>query len=142
MSLDESVLVLLQVILSRFKSSNMNGLSSILLSYLLPIVTFKPKAATKLCKAVLNLSKMNPSIDTLYLVLLLARTQQVNMAMVMEMVLIHEPVINTIDHRNNRDVEEEAQDYVDSLLYSMSLVLEHLQSPKGEVKLSSTQEEL
>ena len=140
MSLDESVLVLLQVILSRFKSSNMNGLSSILLSYLLPIVTFKPKAATKLCKAVLNLSKMNPSIDTLYLVLLLARTQQVNMAMVM--VLIHEPVINTIDHRNNRDVEEEAQDYVDSLLYSMSLVLEHLQSPKGEVKLSSTQKEL
>ena len=132
MSLDESVLVLLQVILSRFKSSNMNGLSSILLSYLLPIVTFKPKAATKLCKAVLSLSKMNPSIDTLYLVLLLARTQQVNMAMVM--VLIHEPVINTIDHRNNRDVEEEAQDYVDSLLYSMSLVLEHLQSPKGEVK--------
>ena len=101
MSLDESVLVLLQVILSRFKSSNMNGLSSILLSYLLPIVTFKPKAATKLCKAVLSLSKMNPSIDTLYLVLLLARTQQLNIAMVM--VLIHEPVINTIDHRNNRD---------------------------------------
>ena len=62
--------------------------------------------------------------------------------MVMVMVLIHQPVITTIVHRNNRDVEEEAQDYVDSLLYSMSLVLEHLQSPKGEVKLSFTQEEL
>jgi len=141
---DESVLVLLQVILSGFKSSNldMNGVSSILLSYLLPRVTFKPKAATKLCKSVLKFSKINPSTDTLYLVLLLARTQQVNMAMVMEMVLIHQPVINTIVNRNNRDVEEEAQDYVDSLLYSMSLVLEHLQPPKGEVKLSSTQEEL
>ena len=99
---DESVLVLLQVIMSRFKSSNMN---SILLSYLICILSFNPKATIKLCKAVLKFST-----DTLYL----ERTQQLNMAMVIEMVLVHQTVINTIVHRNNLDVEEEAQDYVDS----------------------------
>jgi len=141
---DERLLMLLQVILSGFKSSNqdMNGVSSILLSYLLPKVTFKPKAATKLCKSVSKFSKSNPTHDTLYLVMLLARTQQVNMDTIMEMVLNHQPVINMIENEAKHGEGEEIGDYVDSLIYSMAMVLVHLQPPKGEVKLSSTQEEV
>jgi len=140
---DENMLMVMQVILSGFKSSNqdISSLSSILLSYLLAKVTFKPKTVSKLCKSLTKFSKINPSQDTLYLVMLLTRTQKVNMALVMEIVLTHQPVVNTIVQKYKRGLEEESEEYLDSLLYSMALVLDHLKPPQGEVKVCSTQEE-
>ena len=140
---DENILMVMQVILSGFKSSNQDiiSLSSILLSYLLAKVNFKQKTVTKLCKSLTKFSKLNPSQDTLYLVMLLARTQKVNMAMVMEIVLTHQPVVNSIVQKHKRGVEEESEEYLDSLLYSMALVMDHLKPPQGEVKMCSTQEE-
>jgi len=108
---DERLHMLLQVILAGFKSSNleMNSVSSILLGYLLPKVNFKPKAAIKLCKSVAKFSKTNSSNETLFLVLLLARTQQVDMSLVMQMVLSHQPVINMIVNQVKYGVVEDCR---------------------------------
>ena len=73
------MLQLLQIILAgvRSESGELASLACILLSATLPRVNLKPKAATKLAKAIRKYWKAHNSEDTLFLALLLARWEHI-----------------------------------------------------------------
>jgi hypothetical protein len=142
---EERLHLLLQIVLAGFKSPSpeLAGLASILLGCLLPRVALKPKAVAKVCKAVGKLARRGPTEDSLWLVLLLARTQPGEPARLLELLLQHEAVINEVVQQARHSAEEDTADRVDGLVYSLAVVAgAALELRPGELRVAAGQEEL
>ena len=142
---DEQVVLLLQVILSGLKSSNqeLSGLGCILLGYLMPKVSLKQKILNKLCKSLLKFSKLRQSEETLNLILLMSRTQNPEMKKIVELINKHKPTVNDVISRaSTSDQDTDFLEQIDSMMYSLSSILESFIPTQGEVKIACDKEEL
>ena len=136
---EEQVTLLLQMVLAGLKSvdTDLFSLATIILGYLLPRLHFKPKVVQKLCKSLGKVSLEKQGEHTLYLVLLIARTQRADMTKILELILKHRPSINNIVIRatNSSDLDNELLDTMDSLVYGLTLLISSLVPDKGDMKI-------
>ena len=136
---EEQVTLLLQPVLAGLKSVNADlfSLATIILGYLLPRLHFKPKVVQKLCKSLGKVSLEKQGEHTLYVVLLIARTQKADMTKILELILKHRPSINDIVIRatNSSDLDNELLDTIDSLVYGLTLLISSLVPDKGDMKI-------
>jgi len=135
---------LLAAVLAGFRSSSeeLGGLSSILLAAILPRVTLQPKAVARVTKAIAKFARKEVAEDTLYLVLVLARTQACEAARLVELVVKHQSVINALLNSVQAGAEEEVVEQVDGVVYSLAVVAEGLVVGEGEERVAATMEEL
>ena len=141
---DQQVLLLLQVILTGLKSDNRDlaGLSTILLGYILPKVSLKPKVVQKICKSLGKYSKTRQSDATLNLVLLIFRTQEADPDTILELVVNHQASINeVIIKAETPDRDNDTVDQIDALIYSLASVLESCLPAEGTYKVGFSQSE-
>ena len=135
---DEQVTLLLQLVLAGLKSTNadLSGLAAIVLGYILPRLHLKPKVIHKLCKSLGKVPLEKQGEQTLYLVMLIARTQEADMSKILELVVKHKPSINNILIRaTNSEADNELLDTVDSLVYSLALLISSLVPDNGDIKI-------
>ena len=140
---DQHVILLLQVTLMSFKTSNsdISSLGLVLMGYVLPRMKLKEKVVSKLSKSLAKFSSKNQSETTLNLVLLLSRTQNTKKEMILEMILEHSPTVNDIVSKSGRSVDNDVADQLDALVFSLVNILETLLPRAGEMKISVTSKE-
>jgi len=124
---EEQVNYILQVTLNTIKSNNQEliSMAQILLSYLLPRVSFKEKAVTKITKSLKKCINKSASPENLMLSMMIIRTQaNLESSKARGLIVSLEAAVNLII--NNALDDEDKLETVDSLLYTLGLLVEPL----------------
>merc|ERR1719383_1632806 len=104
-------------------------MAQILLSYLLPRVSFKEKAVTKILKSLRKCINKSPSQENLMLAIMIIRTQaNLERRKALGLMVSLEAAINL--SINNAQDDQDNLETVDSLLYTLGLLVEPL-VPQG-----------
>jgi hypothetical protein len=123
----EQHLNLMQVILAGFKSDNEELLSTshIMLSFLLPRAKLKKETRAKILKVIeKSTNRRGQTEESLILVMLLVRTQpNVDQARLIDSIVHHQVVINSVVNRSVNDDSEDVKDLVDNVVYTLSLIV-------------------
>ena len=138
---EEQAMYILQVILNSLKSNHCDLISmgQIILSYILPKVTFKEKTMTKVSKSLKNCIKKSASVENLMLLVLIVRTQgNLDNDRTMKMILSLEPALNTCVNMVGDD--DHVVGIIDSIMYTLALLLKHILPEEDEIYPTSTPE--
>jgi len=141
---EEQAMYILQVVLSGLKSCHRDlvSLGQIILSYVLPKVSFKEKTLTKISKSIRKSVKKNTdSVENLMLMILMIRTQNnIDIEKGTGILISLEPAINSVVNAMNEE-EQNSVHLVDNILYTLALILKQ-QVPDADDTLTASSGEL